>query len=464
MILNIIMAVTMYPVVFIMYFFMRWIAKSDNGYCFGAVLRGKWREEPQVKSIRQEFLHKLNLWLLVSVVVPVAAFFIPYVSISMTIWMIWLLAVVFYPSVPFFRANKMVRQWKQEQGYVKESTGVSYTELKQAGAVRRVRFLPFLIPAIVGFAAPLCGTFDILEGFGNVRTDWDSLLWCLWMFAVLGLFFWWCAWCMDRQRTEVISTDSEINLNYARAKKNIWKNLWLFIFWLNTALNWILLLLFAFSQNWVGGLIGATVLYGVFTIAAVVFAITRIHQLSIRYEKDRTMPEPDDSDSNWIGGMFYYNKKDRHVMVEHRNGFGITMNMATPVGMGVTVFACLALLVIPVMCVWLILDEFTPIHVTVEDQTIVAHHLKTDYEIPLSEITDVEILNELPNWTKVNGTGMDNLEKGTFEIYREGKCKVFLNPQNTMFLKITADDTVYYIGGYDDAETKEVYEEIKPDE
>ena len=96
----------------------------------------------------------------------------------------------------------------------------------------------------------------------------------------------------------------------------------------------------------------------------------------------------------------------------------------------------------------------------IENQSLCAEQIRTDYEISLDALDDVEMLTELPDWSKVNGTGMENLEKGTFKIGGEGECQVFLNPQNKKFLYFTANGKSYYMSGIDDTETEEIYQEI----
>lgn len=150
-------------------------------------------------------------------------------------------------------------------------------------------------------------------------------------------------------------------------------------------------------------------------------------------------------------------------MVNKRVGIGTTMNMATPVGMGLTVFSALVLLAIPLVCVWLILEEFTPIRLSVQNDALTAEHLRVEYVIPLDQMEDVELLDadEMPRWSKVKGTGMDNLCKGTFHIRNEGNCEVFLNPQNQAFIRIDADGVTYYMSGVDDEDTLDIFEQMK---
>ena len=56
---------------------------------------------------------------------------------------------------------------------------------------------------------------------------------------------------------------------------------------------------------------------------------------------------------------------------------------------------------------------------------------------------------------------MDTLMKGSFWVSAEKKkCKVFLNPENTCFIRIETDDWIYYLGGFDDRQTKEIYHQL----
>ena len=165
-------------------------------------------------------------------------------------------------------------------------------------------------------------------------------------------------------------------------------------------------------------------------------------------------------DNHWIGGFLYYNPKDHHTLIEKRVGIGTTVNMATPLGKGLTIFSVLALLFVPLSCVFLIMEEFTPIALRIVNDTLYAQHIRVDYEILIEDIENANMIDELPSWSKSSGTAMDNLEKGDFHIRNHGKCKVFLNPQNDTFICFTANGTEYYVSGFDDAQTEHIYEQI----
>ena len=49
-------------------------------------------------------------------------------------------------------------------------------------------------------------------------------------------------------------------------------------------------------------------------------------------------------DEAWIFGLFYYNPKDKSSIVETRAGIGTSVNMATGLGKGLTIFSIIAML------------------------------------------------------------------------------------------------------------------------
>lgn len=184
----------------------------------------------------------------------------------------------------------------------------------------------------------------------------------------------------------------------------------------------------------------------------------------MRVLKDKrgwTFDDTTDDDRHWHWGIAYCNPKDKRFMVENRMGTGTAMNMATGIGKGMYIVATLCLLIIPISCVWMILLDFTPISSKVENDTIICTHLSVEYEIPLEDIENYTVVTALPEMTKATGNGMDHVLSGRYEIYREGMFETFLNPQNSLFIKIETDDKMYYISGADDVETQSIIDELE---
>ena len=448
-----IFVITCYPILLVMYFALKDSA-NRNGYCFGASLKNELREDEEVKAIDVWFRKKLKLWTILMAIVPIPFVFIPYFSISMSLWMIWILVICFLPSVFFAVANIRVRELKQERGW-NDEVSVSYADLKTATVPRKVKLLTFL-PSLILSTIPVIIACCTFQGYG-----YEVYGWIVGLFAVCTYLFYVCAIWTDRQKITVICEDSDTNMNFARAKKQVWKTGMLLCAWLNTAFVWFMLYLLLHSGMAVGGLLWGTAIYCLIICGICAWIMKKLFDINKKYEAKRTLRDAADDDKNWLWGMVYYNKNDKHYITESRLGTGTTINLGNKAGMITMVVSGLAILALPIMCIWMIMVEFTPIHVTVENNTIICEQLSVDYEIPLYEIDSYEVITELPDLTKVNGMGMDNVLSGTYEVYREGMYELFLNPQNELFVKIVVDDRTYIIGGEDDIKTQAIIDIIK---
>lgn len=452
-IMSIIFLVACYPILFLMYFMFRNIG-DKNGYCFGATLKKELRNDPKVKAIDAKFRKTFKQYTIVMALVPLTSFFFPYMSISFTIWMMWIMVICFYPMYLYAKANKQVQELKKERGWEQVSE-VSYTDLKTAIVPRKVKFITFL-PSLALSAIPVALSYALFEDIG-----YTAIRFCIITFALCTLMFYWFAVLTDRQKAVVISEDSDTNMNFARAKKQIWKNFWLLCAWTNTIFVWIVLVGMYFRNRMISILLWGSLVYGVLAMFLALRLLKKMNELNETYDAKRTVMEGVTDDRYWKYGMLYYNPKDTHVMVENRMGTGTAMNMATGIGKGVYIFAGLCLLIVPIMCIWMIMLDFTPISAKIENEKIVCTHLSVEYEIELEDIKNFTIITELPEVTKVMGTGMDHVLSGTYEIYREGMFEAFLNPQNNLFIKIETEEEMYYISGVDDAQTQKIIDELE---
>lgn len=452
-IMSIIFLVGYYPVLFLMYFMYRNIG-NKNGYCFGVTLQKELRNDPAVNAIDMKFRKNFKQYTIIMAFLPLVSFFVPYMSISFTIWMMWFMVICFYPMYLYAIGNKEILELKKERGWEQVSQ-VSYTDLKIATVPRKVKFVTFL-PSLVLSAVPVVLSYVLFEesGFAAVR-------FCMITFALCTFMFYGFAVLTDRQKAAVICEDSDTNMNFARAKKQIWKNFWLLCAWTNTIFVWIVLVGMYFRNRMISILLWGSLVYGVLAMFLALRLLKKMNELNETYDAKRTVMEGVTDDRYWKYGMLYYNPKDTHVMVENRMGTGTAMNMATGIGKGVYIFAGLCLLIVPIMCIWMIMLDFTPISAKIENEKIVCTHLSVEYEIELEDIKNFTIITELPEVTKVMGTGMDHVLSGTYEIYREGMFEAFLNPQNNLFIKIETEDEMYYISGEDDAQTREIINELE---
>lgn len=464
MILNIVLLVAMYPMMMAVCYFMYNSMKPKNGFAFGCTVSTVRMKDETLKEIEREWASEMKRNIAITALLPFTAFIVPYVSIQMTIWTLWTFGLIALLEWPFIKANAKVKDLKRGMGWYDKENPEEFIELKAAGEVRRVKTGTFLIPfAVSALAVALVYALafvenDLIKKAGYAQ-DFSIIIL---MLAFLNLLFLWVAQWMDRQKTEVISTQSDVNINYARAKKNIWKDFWLQSSWVTTAYVWVCSIALIFYDWFDLAILAGCVVYTFVVMGLAVPVMRKIKEVEARYERERDIVVDSDDDRYWIWGLLYNNPKDKHTMVSQRVGMGTTINIATKAGKVWWAVTVIVMLSLPVLLGWLIFEEFTPISLSINEDELHANHLKLEYELPIEEIENLELVDALPKTTKVVGSAMDTLVKGSYRIKGTGeKCIMFLNPQNENFLRFEVDGQVYYMSGFDDEETAQVYETIK---
>lgn len=455
MVVQIIFFVTMYPILFLMYFFLRPAGELKNGYCFAVGMKRDWIGQKEVVEIQEGYRREAKRLLIVLALIPFVTWVLPGFAIPLTVWMLWMVAVCILPMIPVARANGRLKRWKRAQGFSTSVFSETYTEMKNAGAVRRVKFLPFLIPMLLS-GAVAAGS---LAYFG--RRDLPAYGVVVVSFALLTALCYGVALWMDRQKTQVISNDSDVNVNYTRAKKSLWKNTWLGMAWTNTVYTAVTAVVFVINRSTVVALVWATLVYTAALVWLLLLHMKKSDRIDAHYEEKREEPYDAAADDDaWIGGVIYYNKKDKRTMVSQRIGIGTTTNLATTTGKVLDMIGLVMIVVvIPFCCIWVMLEEYTPLQLAVKDAALVAEHLGVAYELPLADIEKITLIEELPRLRKLNGNGMENIYEGTFRDGAE-RCEVFLNPQNGVFLQIETAEETYYMSAAEDAATVEIYEAV----
>ena len=463
MILNVLMLVAMYPMMMAVCYFMYNSMKPKNGFAFGCTISAVRMKDETLKEIERQWAAEMKCNIVITAVLPFTAFFTPYTSIQITIWTVWVFVLIVLLEWPFIKANAKVKDLKRGMGWYDKENPEEFIELKAAGEVRRVKVGTFLIPTVVSaLAVALVYGLAFVENDFVKKVDYvQDFSVIILMLALLNPLFFRVAQWMDRQKTEVISMQSDVNLNYTRAKKNIWKDFWLQSSWVTTAYVWVCAIALIFYRWFDLAILAGCVVYTFVVLGLLAPVIRKVREVEARYEKERDIIIDGDDDRYWIWGMIYNNPNDKHTMVSQRVGMGTTINIATKAGKIWWVVTAIVMLSVPVMCGWVIFEEFTPISLSIEADELQANHLKLEHELPIAEIENLEIVDDLPKMTKAVGSVMDGLAKGSFRIKGTGeKCILFLNPQNEKFLRFEVDGQVYYMSGFNDEETMSVYEVI----
>ena len=457
MVMNLVMLGCTYPILFLLYFFMKLEIGDKKTTVLGIAIPGEFRKDPQVLEICGKFRRDIKFGMIAMLLFPVLFFWMPWFTWYITGYIVWIYLMIAVEMIPMARYGEQLKELKRRMGW--GSSRISETDVDFSLALQPVHVVKKWILAVLCILSLLPALWE-LAGLREGSLEWENLLILFLMASLVWCFCVMMLW-MDRQKSELISKDSEVNRKFNRSKKRMRAAAWTWAAGLSVVLVW--LSAFALHER-MGGMIGFTAAVSVYTVAVCWLAIRcewRI--LGLRRKLMTSLDSYDGDEAYWyFGALLYYNPNDRHFLVENRVGTGYSVNVGSVGGkvmMGLTVLLLAGLLVwVPVTVGR---EEFTPIGLEVQNGTLRSTHIGTEYEIDQSEIASVTLLEDLPEVSRKNGTGLPNLSKGRYKIDGYGTGYLCLNPQNSEFLLIETDDgTVYLFSDDTDEGTLEVYREL----
>ena len=155
-----------------------------------------------------------------------------------------------------------------------------------------------------------------------------------------------------------------------------------------------------------------------------------------------------DEDDKWLWGMLYYDPNDRKLVVNNRVGNNTTVNLARPAGKVLMGAVALLMAALPLLGLWLVEEERTPVCLTLTQTQLVAEHRGVVYAVERADIAGVELLAQRPEGMRRNvGTAMDTVLKGDWSAAAYKRMSVCLDPRQGPWLLITTQSGECYLLG-----------------
>lgn len=435
---NLFLAACFYLALPILYAVLRNSSKERNNLILSVTLTPEGRNAPEVEGICRAYRKKLTWIFLALTVIMVFIAVLPWVSIVTTLGCLWLIAALVLPFWCFGQAHNKLKALKKARGWYTPTQGQTVVQLPPAKPMKRTPTLWFLPPVLLS-ALPLISL---------ALDPWDAE-----EAMVLGITVGMCVFVtamslafyplVFRQRLDALDADQTLTAALTRVRRYNWTKCWLLMSYMTAAYS-LAVWSTGSSMGWY------MVWTGLYTVGLLVaslqteFAARRAQR---RLTLGRTEMPMVDEDDYWIWGMFYYNPNNTHLMVNERVGMGMSMNLARPAAKCLLGFTALIIALLPLLGVWLMVEEFSPLTLQREGETIVARQALTTYRVDLADVTDSALLSELPDATRIAGTGLDNLLKGSFSVEGYGMVKLCLDPNDPPFLVLETEKTTYILGG-----------------
>lgn len=319
----------MYPILFVLHYFQKSAVESHakKGILFG-INCSQWLPKRERDQILETYSRQRKHYLCIFALLPVTTFFVPYVSLNITMWMLWVLAIASVQHmVPFAQGFNHVQKLKIMYTLPEDAHDEAFYELKDAGNVRTLRPRDLIPPAALNLMliplAPYC-----LRG-AEFQTHSGVLI----VTALCTLLLLVCGLWMDRMKIQVISRGSDVNINFTRTNKRLWKHFWLVNCWFTTIYSYFLLIYFMLPstarQNGSDALIYASISLSLLMLA---FLFRFLYK---KIKLDRIYADKEDfslcqEDRGWIGGIIYYNPQNNHILVPQKMSGGSTFKLLLP--------------------------------------------------------------------------------------------------------------------------------------
>lgn len=82
-------------------------------------------------------------------------------------------------------------------------------------------------------------------------------------------------------------------------------------------------------------------------------------------------------------------------------------------------------------------------------------------ELPLAEITDIKLFEEMPSITfKSNGSGLGSMMKGQFTLAGYGRATLFVDLSQPPFIYVETEDRLFFLNAADRDSTLTLYQEL----
>ena len=430
----------------LMYVMLRNETKFKKNIAVGVTLPYEGRSDPETVRLLTRFKKQLGPVCLLLVLLAVAGILIPVsFGLSMTLFLVWIDLCIVLPVIPYIACNRALKQLKQARGWGNPFEGQTVADLTAAAQpLKELPVIHFILPLLLSLI-PV-----VWEG---VKGEWELALCLLIDTLMVALLYAVYRWCY-RRKAETVDDNTDLTNALTRLRRQYWLRCWVLCGWFMGVINlgiWLMI-----DRPVVG-----FILMGVLTLALVVAVM--VIEFRLRKAQEKLTAESGracyvDTDDKWIWGMFYYDRNDRHLMVNARVGSNTTVNLARPAGMIILGLTAALLIFMPLMGVSVMAEEKAPVVLELTETHLVASHGRTEYEIPLEEIRKVELHENVPpGLVRTVGTSLPNVKKGKFGGGGYGTINLCMDPRIGPWLVVIGEGTDrWLLGGTE--QTAEIYD------
>ena len=441
MLFNILMWASIFWIAPLLGYIMTNNAKFKKNIAVGVTFMEEGKQDAEVISRLNRYKKQIKMITIVLLLAVIPGVFVSKFWMLLTYYLVWTDVTMFIYAIPFYLCNKDLKAIKKRRGWVQHSGEKVEIDMENIPNFKEISPLLFIIPCIVSLL-PLI---------------WDRTFYVLYITSAASvLVFWFSYRYFYRNRSEVVNEERDLTRVLTQIRHYNWSKIWIFASWMTILLSFSGLLFISHP---------ALALTLIFLVTAVICVEAVAIEVKLRKMREKLTKGSGvgaivDEDDKWIGGMIYYNPNDSRLIVNERVGMNTTLNLARTSGKVITLFFLILLLALPFTGPAMNVYYKQPIKIEITKDEVEASQGITNYRIKLSDIKNVELIDELPDdMVRVNGTSFDDLLKGDFKDGNEN-LTLLLRPNSKPFIKVTDKNGKVFVFSFrGDVEGK--FEEIR---
>jgi len=444
--------------------------KSDYLLCM--TIRGEQREDEDVKQVVREF-NKEYLWmnlvlfaaaggcfLLALLPVGTGAFYMFFIAL-------WSAALILWEFKVTSKYTNRMYELKISKGW---GNPPKQSELTVDTVVSRMK--KSMPVSEIWLAIPVWICVGSFVWWFSCATEYKMLLILLFTNVIALAFFCYMYHRMAHGRLKVFSEDSEINYALNRTAKKAWTGCVVWEAILVCGYHFIvILLLHSYMKDvsagiedvtgfW-AGFIGSTVGSLVLIFAVFIVAANRVRQAKKELAAAADVSYAEDEDAYWRNG-YYYNPNDTNTFVESR-GCGITTNMATHWG-PITKWLLIGIFIVCIgIGIGILPFDFGKMKMQVGTEYVeLKGCLYYKETLEFTDVTEVHLLTERPECSRVWGTGTERFAMGEYHFKGYGSGKAMIDKEAEYFILVKREKGKWFGFGVTDRDAMlSVYDRLK---
>lgn len=452
---DIILLIILYPFLFILHHFLRCTVYEQKETCFHMIIP-KWLwKDTRLQQILITYQRRVRRNIIISAIMSLVVILTPSPSVSITLLYLWLLFTITVAFLPYGQANLEVRHLFVQLKYAKEE--VPIPDINPTNTIWSSCYIKITIAIKI-----FLGLYPILYVLYHLPSGKNvpSIMLLIFALNILNLLILYIGYKVEHMRPYPICIDKDMNETLLKIQKRHWRICFAILMDTNIISIYVIFIFFQYLLDHHLLFLLSTYLF-LFLCHCLFARCTKIIIRKQRHLMSTVNIEPAYSleNNNWIWGLFYYNPSDHRVFVRSNFISSISINYARKLGRILHYIGSFFLISGLFICIWTCFLEFTPLSLSMEDNQIIATQLRDEYFIPIEELEDVKLLEELP--IQLVQSSFVFVSKGIFKVDGYGNCTLFVHPSNTYYIYLrTTNQKQYILSSSDDEETLSFYDQI----